>query len=71
MIEATGTILVFLPPYSPELNPVEGVFSIVKAWIQSNELMFLISPDIDDIIFRAFMYVSQSDVMNLYHHCGY
>lgn len=26
-----GTLLHFLPPYSPDLNPVENIFSKVKA----------------------------------------
>ncbi|THU81222.1 hypothetical protein K435DRAFT_694040, partial [Dendrothele bispora CBS 962.96] len=25
--------IVFLPPYSPDLNPIEESFSAVKAWI--------------------------------------
>jgi transposase len=28
--EAKGWIMLFVPPYSPWFNPVEGVFSIVK-----------------------------------------
>lgn len=31
LIEATGALLVFLPPYSPDLNPIELMFSKVKA----------------------------------------
>ncbi|THU95153.1 hypothetical protein K435DRAFT_615444, partial [Dendrothele bispora CBS 962.96] len=26
--------IVFLPPYSPDLNPIEESFSAVKAWIR-------------------------------------
>ena len=32
IVEAAGAILlIYLPPYCPELNPIEGIFSIVKA----------------------------------------
>lgn len=31
LIEATGALLVFLPPYSPDLNPIELLFSKLKA----------------------------------------
>lgn len=34
MIEATGARLIFLPPYSPEFNPIEACWSKVKAWIR-------------------------------------
>lgn len=30
MVLAKGALLVMLPPYSPEFNPIEKVFSIVK-----------------------------------------
>jgi transposase len=26
--------LVFLPPYSPDYNPIEQAFSSIKAWLQ-------------------------------------
>ena len=29
-IEATGAILLYLPPYSPDLNPIEQVFAKLK-----------------------------------------
>lgn len=28
--------LVYLPPYSPDLNPIEQGFSSLKAWLRSN-----------------------------------
>jgi len=34
MVSQAGAIDIYLPPYSPELNPTEIAFSRVKAWIQ-------------------------------------
>jgi transposase len=31
MIEAVGATLLYLPPYSPDLNPIEQAFSKLKA----------------------------------------
>lgn len=31
LVEATGALLVYLPPYSPDLNPIELLFSKLKA----------------------------------------
>ena len=28
--------LEYLPPYSPDLNPIEEMFSYVKTWMRSN-----------------------------------
>jgi len=30
IVEAQGVVLVFLPPYSPDLNPIEESFSFGK-----------------------------------------
>lgn len=35
-----GARLLFLPPYSPDLNPVEGVFSQVKSLMKENNNIF-------------------------------
>lgn len=34
-IESAGCTLVFLPPYSPELNPIENMWSKVKNYLRS------------------------------------
>jgi transposase len=33
-IEATGAALVFLPPYSPDFNPIENAFAKLKALLR-------------------------------------
>jgi transposase len=35
-IEAEGYIVYFLPPYSPDFNPIELMFLVLKAWFQRN-----------------------------------
>lgn len=35
LIEATGATLLFLPPYSPDLNPIEMIFAKVKQLLRS------------------------------------
>jgi transposase len=34
LLEAAGYTLRYLPPYSPDFNPIELVFSVLKAWIK-------------------------------------
>lgn len=36
MVEARGCRLRYLPPYSPDFNPIEEGFSGMKAWIRRN-----------------------------------
>ena len=34
LIEATGAHLLYLPPYSPDFNPIENMFSKLKALLR-------------------------------------
>lgn len=49
--QMAGVILVFLPPYSPELNPIEQFW----AWLKRRLRKFLLnSPSFNDALFDAF-----------------
>lgn len=37
LLERAGAVLWFLPPYSPDLNPIEPMWSKVKAYLRSIE----------------------------------
>jgi transposase len=37
IIMGVGSIVRCLPPYSPELNPIENVFSKIKAFLRAND----------------------------------
>jgi transposase len=36
-IEATGASLLYLPPYSPDLNPIELFFAKLKAYLKAHK----------------------------------
>jgi transposase len=36
LIESVGCKIIFLPPYSPDLNPIENFWANMKRWIKSN-----------------------------------
>ena len=36
LCEQVGVVLEFLPPYSPDFNPIEATFKDLKAWIRRN-----------------------------------
>ena len=38
-IQRTGALLRFLPPYSPDYNPIEELFAKVKAFLKASELV--------------------------------
>jgi transposase len=69
LIEAAGAELVFLPPYSPDLNPIELIFSKVKRTLRS------LAHRTVDVLWRTMQSVldrvTASDAANCFRHCGY
>ena len=43
IIAGTGALLRFLPPYSPELNPIEHVYSKVKAFSKVDDTVLILN----------------------------
>jgi transposase len=69
VIEASGGQLLFLPPYSPDLNPIEEAFAKLKAWLRrvgarSREALL-------DAIDAAIATITLDDVLGWFTHAGY
>ena len=58
---SVGTFLIYLPPYSPDLNPIEELFSSVKSYLKANEALLQITDDIESILLAAFTNISSDD----------
>ena len=71
LIEGIGARLIFLPPYSPDLNPVEGVFSQVKGMMKENYTLFEVSSCTRALLSMLFSMVSQQDCIGHISHAGY
>ena len=67
----TGALLHFLPPYSPDLNPVEQVFSKVKAIMKQNDHLFQIFSHPKLLLTIAFDMITESDCKEYAKCCGY
>ena len=65
-----GARLVFLPPYSPDLNPAE-VFSQVKSIMKQNDSLFQVSTAPRVLLSMAFGMVTQADCLEYITHSGY
>ena len=37
LFEAAGVVLLFLPPYSPEMMPIEEAFSYIKGYLKQHD----------------------------------
>ena len=71
IIHSSGALIHFLPPYSPDLMPLEEVFSKVKYFIQANEHIFLTTSSPRLLIAMAFASVTHSDCISYIRHAGY
>jgi transposase len=67
MIEAAGAGVVFLPPYSPKLNPIENVWSKVKNYIKKHVIST--PPELYQVIAEALETITSVDAQNCFHHC--
>ncbi len=69
LIESRGCELLYLPPYSPDLNPLEEAFAKVKALLRragarAREALV-------EAIGRALGAVTAEDARGFFEHCGY
>lgn len=69
LIESAGAELVFLPPYSPDLNPIEMVFAKIKHLLRS--LACRTQEALWNTMQSVLSRIAPSDAANCFRHCGY
>lgn len=68
-IEAVGAKVVYLPPYSPDLNPIENIFAKVKQLIRGLKPRSLKS--IVQAVKQVLPKITIDDLLTTFLHCGY
>jgi transposase len=68
-IEAVGATVLYLPPYSPELNPIEMTWSKLKALLKKAEARTLRL--LAGAISRSCEAIRLSDIFGWFRHAGY
>lgn len=71
IIENTGTILMYLPPYSLQLNSIEGVFSVVKHWLRRHDNILMTTNNPEYLVYRSSMSIDSETVKSFYSNCSY
>jgi transposase len=68
-IESTGASLLYLPPYSPDFNPIEPAWSKIKAHLRSAaaRTVDLLGEAVED----ALKLITDDDARGFFSHCGY
>lgn len=68
-IRLAGAEVEYLPPYSPDLNPIEKMWSKIKTFLRAAKART--SEALNEAITHAFQSVSASDARSWFASCGY
>ena len=68
-IQLRGAQLVYLPPYSPDLSPIEHCWSKVKTYLRKAQARS--QEGLEVALEQALATVTDSDAQGWFRHCGY
>lgn len=69
MIEQAGATLLYLPPYSPDFNPIENMWSKVKRHLRSAAARSYEA--LQQAVWSALDQITPQDCLGFFHGCGY
>ncbi len=69
LVEGAGCDLLYLPPYSPDLNPIEEAFSKIKDILRKTEART--REALVEAMGPAISSVTDEDARGFFEHCGY
>lgn len=68
-ITATGARVEYLPPYSPDLNPIEKCWSKIKTFLRRAKART--REALEEALRQALLTITEADVRAWFTHCGY
>ena len=69
LIEQAGAQLLYLPPYSPDFNPIEQCWAKIKECLRTAKARLLDA--LDQAIATAIATITPENSAAWFHHCGY
>jgi len=69
LIEARGAKVIYLPPYSPDLNPIEKCWSKIKTYLRAAKART--REALEKALKEALQLVSAKDAIGWFASCGY
>jgi transposase len=69
LIEAVGARVLYLPPYSPDYNPIENMWSKVKQHLRSAAARTFEA--LQEAVWSGLDRVTPGDCVGFFRHCGY
>ena len=71
LLQTAGILYFFLPPYSPDLNPAEELFSYVKYFLKDHDLVLQSMRSMLPLLQAAFDSVTAEQCCGWVEHAGY
>lgn len=69
LIKNKGARILFLPPYHPELNPIENAWSKLKSGLRAMEART--TKALNKALLKSIQEISTQDALGWFQHCGY
>lgn len=69
ILDESGIKYLYLPPYSPDRNPIEKMWSKIKAYLRKVKVRT--ASELPDAIEKAFSAVRLSDCLGWFRSCNY
>lgn len=70
-LDLMGIDVVYLPTYSPELNPIELVFNKLKIVLKKDEIQSVVRANLHAAIYDALEKITERDLLGFYRHTDY
>ena len=71
LIASIGALSIYLPPYTPDLNPTEKVFHLLYAYLKAHKQVVNNGSDIETIVQAAFTTIGPQDYNGWFSDYGY
>ena len=69
LIQAQGAKLIYLPPYSPDLNPIEKCWSKIKTYLRKTKART--REELEKALREALLLITEADAQGWFKSCGY
>ena len=71
LLHQAGILVLFLPPYSPDLNPAEEAFSYIKSYLRKHDVMLQSGAPLPTVVQAAFNSITEDQCNSWITDSGY
>ena len=64
LLNKVGILVLFLPPYSPDLNPIEEAFDYVKSYLKKHDVLLQSGAPLPTIVEAAFESITSTSAIH-------